>query len=215
MFQSERRLSAARRLRFWGIVLVVVYVVARFMAFRASLDRIPPSWTVAGESFADRSIDDVVAGIQTAFDAPVILHYYDDARALIPDSVDFEFDAEATAASLRAAREQSATTTAFLRLLLLQQPDPRDLPIVAAYSDEKIRLRLSEMALTFDRPAQAPSPDLATITLRPGQAGYMLDIAASVQPVADALISIRSRDVDLIVDPQPAQIGRASCRERV
>ncbi|HJW84427.1 MAG TPA: serine hydrolase [Anaerolineae bacterium] len=204
MFQSERRLSAARRLRFWGIVLVVVYVVAQFMAFRASLNRLPPTWTVAGESFADRSIDDVVAGIQTAFDAPVILHYYDDARALTPDSVDFQFDAEATAAALRAAREQSATTTAFLRLLLLQQSDPRDLPIVAAYSDEKIRLRLSEMALTFDHPAQPPSPDLATMTLRPGRAGYVLDIAASAQPVADALTSIRSRDVDLIVHQQPA-----------
>jgi len=92
LFQSERRLSTARRLRFWGIVLVVVYVVAQFMAFRASLNRLPPTWTVAGESFADRSIDEVVAGIKTAFDEPVILHYYDDARALTPDSVDLQFD---------------------------------------------------------------------------------------------------------------------------
>ena len=188
----------------WGILLVVVYVVAQFVAFRASLDRIPATWTIAGETFPDRSIDEVMANLQSAFDAPVILRYDDDARALTPEMVDFEFDAEATAAALRSAREQSASATSFLRHLLFQPPEPRDLPIAATYSEEKIRLKLSEMALAFDQPAQPPAPDLATMTLTPGQAGYVLDIAASVKPVGDALTSIGHREAELSIDQQPA-----------
>ena len=204
MFQSERRLSTARRLRRWGIVLVVVYIVGQFIAFRASLDRIPSTWTVAGEPFPDQPIDAVVTRIENAFDEPVVLHYYDEMRALPPDAVEFRFDAEATAAAFRAERERFATTGNFLRRLIFQQPEPSDLPIVADYSEEKIRLMLSEMALAFDKPAQPPAPNLETMTLSPGRPGYVLDIAASVQPVADALTSIQQRDVDLVVDRQSA-----------
>jgi len=204
MFQSERRISAARRLRLWGILLVVAYVVGQFIAFRASLDRVPPTWTVAGEPFPDQSIDEVITRLQNAFDKPVVLRYYDDRRALPPDAVDFHFDAEATAAEFRSEREQSATTGNFLRRLIFQPTEPHDLPIVAEYSEEKIRLKLSEMALAFDRPAQPPAPNLETMTLSPGRPGYLLDIAASVEPVAQALTSIRQRDVDLIIDRQAA-----------
>lgn len=204
MSHYDRRFNAARRLRLWGILLVIAYVVGQFVAFRASLDRIPPTWTVAGEAFPDQAIGDVVAGIENAFDQPVILHYYDEMRALPPDSVDFKFDPEATAAAFRREREAGATATNFVRHLLFQQPEPRDLPIVAEYSEERIRLMLSEMALAFDKPAQAPRPDLETMTLAAGQPGYLLDIAASVQPIAEALTSIRHRDVDLIVERQSA-----------
>ncbi len=204
MFQSERRLSAARRLRFGGVLLVVAYVVGQFAVFRASLDRIPPTWTIAGQPFPDRPIDEVVALIQDGLDEPVVLRYYDDARALPPDAVDFRFDAEATAAAIRDEREQLATAGNFLRHLIFQPPEARDPPIVVKYSVEKIRLLLSEMALAFDKPAQPPAPNLETMTLSPGQPGYLLNIAASVEPVADALASIRRREVDLIVDRQPA-----------
>ncbi|HLF27522.1 MAG TPA: serine hydrolase [Anaerolineae bacterium] len=204
MYQSERRATTARRLRVWGMLLVALYVIVQFAAFRASLNRIPVTWTVAGEPFPDQAIDEVVARIQTAFDTPVVLYYYDEMRALPPEAVDFKFDATATAAALRREREQFATTGNFLRRLIFQPPAPRAAPIVAEYSQEKIRLKLSEMALAFDKPAQPPAPNLSTMTLSPGQSGYLLDIAASVKPVADALTSIRHREVELIVDPQSA-----------
>lgn len=204
MHQSERRLQTARRLRLWGIILVVVYVVVQFIAFRASLSRIPATWTVAGGSFPDQPIDEVVARIKDTFDSPVILHYTKDSRALVPASVDFKFDAEATAAKFRSARDESAGAGSFLRRLLFQPPDPLDLSIVSTYSPEKIRLMLSEMALAFDNPAQPPLPDLQTMTLKPGRPGYTLDIAASVQPAADALNSILHRDADLVIRTQPA-----------
>ncbi|HEY4690875.1 MAG TPA: serine hydrolase [Anaerolineae bacterium] len=204
LFRSERRAQTARRLRLWGVLLVIAYVIGQFIAFRAALDRIPSTWTVAGESFSDQSINEVIARIQNAFDQPVILHYDEDVRALPPADVDFKFDADATAAAFRRERDQFATAGNFLRHLIFQRPEPRDLPIVAEYSEDKIRLKLAEMALAFDKPAQPPAPDLETMTLAPGQSGYLLNIAASVKPVANALTSLRHRDVELIVDREPA-----------
>ena len=81
---ARRRLFTARRVRLLGVLLVVMYVVAQFAAFRASLDRVPASWTLAGTSFAGQPIDEVVALMQAAFDEPVILHYRDELRALPP-----------------------------------------------------------------------------------------------------------------------------------
>ena len=187
-----------------GVLLVVLYVLAQFAAFRASLDRLPPTWTVAGEPFADQTISRVMENVQNAFDAPVVLHYYDEMRALSPESVEFKFDAAQTADAIRRARDESAGAVGFLRHLIFQQPEPRDLPIIAEYSEEKLRLMLSEMALALDKPARPPAPDLDSMTLSPGQDGYVLDIAASVRAVASALTSIRQRDVELIIDPQSA-----------
>jgi beta-lactamase class A len=204
VFASQRRINAARRIRWLGILLVVLYVVVQFLAFRASLDRLPATWTVAGEPFPDAAIGDVVASISDAFNTPVILHYYDEMRALPPEAVDFQFDAAATADAIRREREQFATAISFLRHLVFQQPEPRNLPIVAEYSPEAIRLKLSEMALAFDAPARPPAPALDTMTLTPGQSGYVLNIAASVKPVADALTSIRHRDAELVIETQPA-----------
>ncbi len=201
---ARRRLFTARRVRLLGVLLVVVYVVAQFAAFRASLDRVPASWTVAGTPFAGQRIDEVVALMQAAFDEPVILHYMDEVRALPPDAVGFRFDAEATAEEFRRKREESATAGNFLRHLIFQPPEPYDQSIVAEYSEELIRLKLSEMALLFDDPAQPPAPDLQSMTLKPGQPGYMLDIVASVAPVAEGLKSLHERDAQLVVESQPA-----------
>ena len=201
---SRRRLFSPRRLRLLGVLLVVVYVVAQFAGFRASLDRVPASWTIAGAPFPGKPIDEVIALIQATFDEPVILHYRDEMRALPPDAVDFRFDAEATAEAFRSRREESATAVSFLQHLIFQPPEPYDAPIVAGYSEELIRLKLSEMALTFDDPAQPPAPDLQSMTLEPGRPGYVLDIAASVAPVAEGLTSLRERDVRLAVESQPA-----------
>ncbi len=132
---ARRRLFTTRRLRLLGVLLVVVYVVAQFAAFRASLDRVPASWTVAGTPFAGQRIDEVVALMQAAFDEPVILHYMDEVRALPPDTVGFRFDAEATVEAFRRKRAESATAGNFLRHLIFQQPEPYDLPIVAEYSE--------------------------------------------------------------------------------
>lgn len=199
MSRSSNRRSLISQLRLWGIALVVVYVVVQFIAFQASLNRIPSTWRVAGESFPDQPIVDVVMSIKDAFDTPVHMHYYGTVLPLDPQDIGFSFDPEATADAFRQARAQSASTGNFLRHLIFQSPEALDLPIVAHYSEEQIRSVLSDIALEFDKPAQAPLPDLDTMSLQPGQAGYTLDIASSVKPVSDALTSLKQRDADLIV----------------
>ena len=187
-----------------GVILVAAYVVAQFFAFRASLARFPRSWSVAGEAFPDQAIDEVIGRIHSALDTPVTLHYDTDTHVLMPVAAGFRFDEGATVAEIRRALVESATAGNFLRHLIFQPPEPRDLPIVAGYSDEKIRSTLSDMALAFDKPAQPPTPNLKTMSLEAGQPGYMLNIAASVKPIGSALTSIRARDANLIVDQQPA-----------
>lgn len=202
MARSNRRRSTLGQLRLWGIALVVVYIVIQFIGFQASLSHIPASWTVAGEGFPDMSISEVVMRIEDAFDTPVRMHYYGTVIPLEPASVGFSFDSAATLDALQQLREQSAGVGNFMRYLIGQRPEPQDLPIVADYSDEDIRRELSDIALQLDKPPQFPSPDLTTMRMTPGQAGYTLDIAGSVEPVAQALTSLTSRDAKLIIDEQ-------------
>ena len=78
------------------------------------------------------------------------------------------------------------------------------MPAVSGYSDERLRAELAAIATRFDQPAQSPQPVTSTMTLQAGQAGYQLNIVASIGPIETALKSASPREVDLIVEDQPA-----------
>ena len=204
MFETSRRRRSIWRMQILGILVVIVYVVGQFITFQLSLSRLPPTWTVAGRSFPDLPIDEVMQQLATDLQQPIALHYLTRTLTLQPSAIDFTFDAGTTARRIKIARSQNAALGDFLLHLIFQPPAPRDLPVDVSYSDEKLRAQLAEIGSRYDHPAQPPAPDPASMTLSPGQPGYQLDIVASVGPIETALKSAGKRDAELVVENQPA-----------
>ncbi len=201
---SYRRGRSTRRWQVLGILCVAAYVIVQFVIFQTSLSRLPASWTIGGQAFPDQTVDEALAQLDEMLQQPITLHYYTSTVRLEPAAVDFTFDFTETLRGAREARMRSSSLTDFLRHLILQPPAPRDIPIVASYSDEKARAFLADIATRFDAPPHAPLPQMETMSLGGGQAGHLLNIAASSGPLEDALKSATEREVNLVVDEQAA-----------
>jgi beta-lactamase class A len=204
LFTWSRPRRAWRRLRVLGIVAVVVYVIIQFITFQLSLSRLPATWIVAGKTYADVPIDSAMQQLTGDLQQPIVLHYFTQSIALQPRAIDFTFDADLTAQSIRIARTENSALTDFLRHLIFQPPAPREIPIVAGYSDEKARALLTDLSTRYDQPARPPVPQPDSMTLVPGQPGFQLNIVQSMPPIEAALKSAVDRDVKLVIDHQPA-----------
>ncbi len=201
----RRRQTSLRRYQIIGVLIVISYVLVQFVTFQLSLGRIPATWTLGGQTYPDMSIEAAVAQAQIDLqESPVRLHYRDNAIDLQPASIGFSVDVTETVRLAHEARYQSSALTDFIRHLLFQPPAPYAVPVATGYSDEQLRAELATLATRFDQPAQAPQPITTTLTLQAGRPGYQLNIVASIAPIETALKSAAPRDVDLVVDDQPA-----------
>jgi len=201
----RRRQTSSRRWQVIGVLVVIGYVLVQFVTFQLSLGRVPATWTIGGQTYPDQSIDAAVAQVQIDLqDKPVRLHFLADTVDLQPAVISYTVDVTETTRMAREARYQSAALTDFIRHLLFQPPAPHAVSAVIGYSDERLRAELAAIATRFDRPVQPPQPVTTTMRLQAGQAGYQLNIVASIKPIEMALQSATERDVDLIVEDKAA-----------
>ncbi len=202
-FQTRRR---SRTLRTLGILAVIAYVIGQFISFQLSLTQLPATWRIADESFKDLQIDDALKQVSIDLQQPIALQYFTNTITLQPGSIDFVFDADQTAQTIRALRSQNSLID-FMRRLIFQPPAPRGVAITANYSAEKVRAALAEFGSHLDQPAQPAKfqIDLAHASaITRGQDGYQLNIIASMQPIDAALKSATQREVTLVIEHQLA-----------
>jgi beta-lactamase class A len=196
-----------KSLRGWqalGIIIVATYVLVQFVIFQVSLSRLPAAWTIGGQTYPDQSIDEAVTQITADLQQPVTLHYLTSTVALQPQAIDFTIDLTETQRLVHEARTRTASIGDFLRHLILQPPAPRDIPVMASYSDEKARAFLADVATRYDVPPRPPVPQNDTLSLTPGQPGHLLNIVESMPALEDALKSAATRDAELVVEQKPA-----------
>ena len=187
----------------WVVLILAGVLLAllawQFMGYRRSLRGLPAGMTVAGLDVEGRTIDQVVDELGSAFAQPVQLTYRDQALALTPESVAFQFDPEGTRAALELAVQGRAGVKGFLAYLLRRPPERVEVLPAATYSVDRLEGFLNMVAQQSDHPPQEPVPIPESRTFRAGRPGYALDHEASRQRVADALLSAVDREADLVV----------------
>lgn len=201
-FHAQRR---SRTLRAFGILAVIGYVIWQFISFQLALPQWPATWSIGGETFKDISIEQALQQASKDLQQPITLHYYTQTQMLRPASIDFTFDLTATTHTIYDLHAQNSVVD-FMRRLIFQPPAPHDVPVSASYSAEKVRAALAEWSSQLDKPAQPAlfKSEATTSTLTSGQAGYQLNIIDSMKPIDAALKSVTQREVDLVIDRQPA-----------
>jgi beta-lactamase class A len=204
---SNRPYQNRKSLRAWqalGIIIVAAYVLIQFVIFQVSLSRLPAAWSIGGQSYPDQPIAEAVAQLDIDLQQPVTLRYLTSTVTLEPQAIDFTIDLTETQRLVHEARTRTASIGDFLRHLILQPPAPRDIPVIASYSDEKARAFLADVATRYDVPPRPPMPQNDTLSLTLGQPGHLLNIVESMPALEDALKSAARRDADLIVEQKPA-----------
>jgi len=117
---------------------------------------------------------------------------------------------EETAANLDEALAARSGLDAFIAHVLHRPSEPVDVPVAVVFSEERLAGFLARVAMQYDQPPQPPVPLPASLTFRPGQPGYELDIERSRVRLAAALLSAAEQQVELVVrteEAPPLEIG--------
>ena len=192
-----------RRTGYLGWLIIIAAVVVLFLAwqyfsFRLAGRTLPAGMTMAGLPVEGMTREQALNALEVAFSTPVEVVCQEQHLTLTPDTVGLRYDAEETAAHLDAALSARGGPDGFIAHVLRRQPGPVDVPVAVSYSTQQIDGFLVRIAKQYNRPAQEPVPLSDSLTFRPGQPGYELDIDASRARLASVLVSATDQQVELV-----------------
>ena len=191
----------------WLIVIVAVailFLAWQYVDFRMVIRTLPAGMTMAGLSVDGMSREQALSNLAGTFSTPLEVAYLEQRLALSPDTVELRYNAEETAANLDAALSPWEGVDGFIAHVLRRSMDPVDIPVEVSYSEERLDGFLARVAMQYDQVSQEPVPLPASLTFRPGQPGYELDVDASRSRCAAALVSATDRGVELVVRTEEA-----------
>ncbi len=191
----------------WAIIVAAVialFFTWQYLGFRLSQRRLPAGMTMAGRSVEGMTREQALSALEAALAMPVEVTYQEHLLSLTPDSVELRHNAEETAANLDAALSPRRGIDGFIAHVLRRSPDPTDVPVGVSYSKERLDGFLARVARQYDRPPQESVALPASLTVRPSQAGYHLDVDASRAHLARALVSAIDREAELVAQIEEA-----------
>jgi beta-lactamase class A len=183
---------------------IIVAIASLFLAwqyFNYQLTRrtLPAGMTMANLSVAGMTREQALNTLEVAFSTPVEVTYREQRLTLSPDSVELRYDAGKTESNLGAILSAQEGLDGLIAHILRRSPGPVDVPVAVSYSQERLDGFLTRVARQYDQPPQSPVPLPASLTFRPGQPGFELDIDASRARLAAALVSATDQQVELVV----------------
>ncbi len=174
--------------------------------------------TIAGVDVGGLSSAQAITRVEQAYAQPVTIWYADSPIQLDPAAVNWRMNRETMLAAAQATGEQEAAFwTRFLDYLLgRQRTGVVNVPLAAEYQEGALRTFVDEIALRYDRPAGAASYDISTLTVRPGNIGYVMDAEQAVRLIDAALRSPTDRNVVLPVsETDSTRAGLETLRQMI
>jgi beta-lactamase class A len=186
------------------LAVAVTWLVIELLRFSAQSDRLPLGVSVAGIDVGGLTPAEAMQAWEDAYSSPITIWYADAPIQLDPASVGFSTQ---RATMLAAARSASVADGQFWVQFLnylsgrFSQRNTMNIPLAAAYQPQLLEQWLTrEIVPRYDRSPGSASYDVQTLTLRPGAAGYRLDVAGSVPLIDAALRDPVNRSVVLPVE---------------
>ncbi len=158
----------------------------------------PPGLYIAGVPVGGLEQEQAAERLVQAYGVPVELHYGDAVIQIKPQVLGFELKLDAMLAAGDLQRITQPFWSAFWDYLWNQLPTPKEVPLSAELSEDRLRVYLSEeIATRYDQPAEETVPVPGTTEFKTGNPGSLLDIDRAVILIEDALRSPSGRIVNL------------------
>jgi beta-lactamase class A len=188
-------------------VILSVFELVRYSRIRSNF---PPGMVIAGIPVG--GLDTAQANermLQVYTAVPVEVRYRDATIQIKPAAVGFTLDVESMMSAADLERLRQPFWTGFWDFLWNRFPIPNPVPLVATFSEERLRgLLVDEIASRYDLAPSAPVPVPGSTDFQPGQAGTVIDINRAVVLVSDAFRSPNDREVVLsftrVSPPRPS-----------
>lgn len=185
-----------------GAVLLTVLQLVDYSRLRGTY---PATMKIAGVPVGGLSPQEAATRLLQVYSLPVELRYGDSVIHMNPSEAGFSLDIESMLAAADAQRTGLSFWGGFWDYLWNRQPATTDVPLVASYSPERLRVYLqNEIAARYDQPPTPATIIPGSTDFAPGLPGRVLDVDRAVILVGDALRSPTTRVVTLTTRPVPA-----------
>jgi len=192
---------------FFVVLLLIVgsFLAFEFTRYRTYLGSIRPGITAGGVDLGGMTPDAALRTLEEMLVAPLSkplhLRYEEEAIVLIPTDIGFQVHGERMVEeALRLSHDQQA----MLGFVEFVVRGPRrleaEIPLQTEFDTNALRSFLMGVAERKDQPLREVQPIIGTLSFYPGQAEKRLNLDLSIARIEEALLSIDSRDVDLVVD---------------
>jgi beta-lactamase class A len=181
------------------IILAVALTALQLVYYSRIRSSFPPGMMIAGIPVGGLTQERAAERLLQAYTAVAIeLHYRDAVIQIKPSVIGFDLDINAMMTAADLERLQQPFWSGFWDFLWNRLPAPREVPLRATYSEERLRIFLGdEIATRYDQAPTAALPLPGSTGFQAGKAGTVLDIDRAVTLIDAALRSPGTRVVNL------------------
>jgi beta-lactamase class A len=214
--QPVRNRSAFITLRWISVLLIflaAVLTALQLVYYSRIRSTFPPGMVIAGVPVGRLDQQRAAERLLQAYTAvPVEVRYRDAVIQIRPAVVGFEMDIQAMMSAADQERMQQPFWSGFWDFLWNRLPVPKEVPLRATYSEDRLRAYLAgEIATRYDQSPVAAMPLPGSTGFQPSKPGTVLDIDRAVILVDAALRSPNARVVNLsfnrINPPRPSMLN--------
>ena len=187
-------------------LLTIGLIFLGYQAFLYNYARVllPQSTAVAGIDVSGLSRQEAAERLNSAYLSPIAAFYQEERVEITADEIGFQMDVEGMLDAAEASKGEPDFWQGFFEFLVKRAVEPVTIELQATHDRAALTERLETIARFLDKPAKAPQLLAASTTFKEGEAGYVMDVAASLAAVEAAIYRPDDRLVDLVIQDQPA-----------
>ena len=194
--------------RKWVVILLLLavssFLLYQWFQYRLARDQMPAGTLVAGLDVSGLTAEEIPETLEEAYYRPVYLYHRNEHVELDPRSIGFNLDNENMLAELESQLTTQEEWQKFAGFVL-ERPllQPIAVPLRASHDSSGLAAMLQSIAEFLDKPAQVAQFLSREQGAKEGQAGYSLELEASVPIVEKALYDPNQRTAQLpIIDEE-------------
>ena len=165
---------------------------------------IPQGTAVANLDVSGLSRQEATELLNERYLTPIVVYYREERTEISMDEIGFQIDTEGMLDQAAAAHGEPDFWQGFVEYLLKRALEPVSIDLQASHDRDALTERLQAIADFLDQPAKEPQLLAASTTFQAGEAGYVMNLDASLPAVEDALYRADDRVAHLVIDDQDA-----------
>jgi beta-lactamase class A len=186
-----------------GISLIFILAAALLLVFQivqysVSRSNYPPDMTIGGVPVGGLNPEEASQRLLQVYSVPVEIHYGDAVVDLDPSLIGFQLNTESMLAAADLQRTGASFWGGYWDYLWNRRSTAGQIPLVATYSEERLRIYLqNEISTRYDKPALPAQPIAGSVDFTAGTPGQILDVDNAVILIENAMKSPDNRIVNL------------------